>query len=78
MNLLSGHEAVPELCQKQVRAQPIADALREVLLNDEVRTRQVRVFQRIQKTLEGVNPYECAAAHIAAELGFEAQDAQHE
>ena len=75
VNLLSGHEAVPELCQNQVRAQPIANALREVLLNDEVRARQVGVFERIQNALEGMNPYACAAAHIAAELGFEAQDA---
>ena len=77
-NLLSGYEAVPELCQKQVRAQPIADALREVLMDDDVRARQVRAFERIQNTLEGMNPYECAAAHIAAELGYEAQDALHE
>lgn len=75
VNLLSGHEAVPELCQKQVRAQPIADALRKVLLDDGVRAEQVRAFERIQNALEGVNPYECAAAHIAAELGVEAQDA---
>ena len=75
VNLLSGYEAVPELCQKQVRAQPIADALREVLLNDDVRARQVRAFERIQNALEGVNPYECAAAHIASQLGIEAQDA---
>ena len=75
VNLLAGHEAVPELCQNQVRAQPVANALREVLLNDEVRARQVGVFERIQNALEGMNPYACAAAHIAAELGFEAQDA---
>ena len=75
VNLLSGYEAVPELCQKQVRAQPIANALREVLLNDDVRARQVRVFEKVQKALQEVNPYECAATHIAAELGFEAQDA---
>ncbi len=75
VNLLSGHEAVPELFQKQVRAQPIADALREVLLNNDVRAGQVRAFERIQNALEGVDPYECAAAHIAAELGVEAQDA---
>ena len=75
VNLLSGHEAVPELWQKQVRAQPIANALREVLFDDDVRAGQVRAFERIQNALEGVNPYECAAAHIAAELGVEAQDA---
>ena len=75
VNLLSGHEAVPELCQKQVRAQPVANALREVLFDDGVRAGQARVFERIRNALEGVNPYECAAAHIAAELGFEAQDA---
>ena len=75
VNLLSGYEAVPELCQKQVRAQSIADALREVLLNDGVRARQVRAFERIQNALEGVNPYECAAARIASQLGIEAQDA---
>ncbi len=75
VNLLSGHEAVPELFQKQVRAQPIADALREVLLNNDVRAGQVKAFERIQDALEGVDPYECAAAHIAAELGVEAQDA---
>ena len=75
VNLLSGHEAVPELFQKQVRAQPIANALREVLFDDGVRAGQVRAFERIQNALEGVNPYECAAAHIAAELGVEAQDA---
>ena len=78
VNLLSGYEAVPELWQKQVRAQPIANALREVLLDDGVRAGQVRAFESIQNALEGVNPYECAAAHIAAELGLEAQDAQHE
>ena len=77
-NLLSGYEAVPELCQKQVRAEPIADALRAVLLDDGVRTRQVRVFEKIRNALEGVNPYECAASHIAAQLGFEAQDTPHE
>ena len=75
VNLLSGYEAVPELCQKQVRAHPIVNALREVLLNDDVRARQVRVFEKVQKALQGVNPYECAAMHIASELGFEAQDA---
>ena len=75
VNLLSGYEAVPELCQKQVRAQPIADALREVLFDDDVRARQVRAFERIQSALEGVNPYECAAARIASQLGIEAQDA---
>lgn len=78
VNLLSGHEAVPELFQKQVRAQPIANALRGVLFDDGVRAGQVRAFERIQNALEGVNPYECAAAHIAAELGVEARDAQHE
>ena len=78
VNLLSGYEAVPELWQKQVRAQPIANALREVLLDDGVRAGQVRAFESIQNALEGVNPYECAAAQIAAELGLEAQDAQHE
>ena len=78
VNLLSGHEAVPELFQKQVRAQPIANALSEVLFDDGVRAGQVRAFERIQNALEGVNPYECAAAHIAAELGVEAQDAWHE
>ena len=75
VNLLSGYEAVPELWQKQVRAQPIANALREVLLDDGVRAGQVRAFESIQNALEGVNPYECAAAQIAAELGLEAQDA---
>ena len=77
VNLLSGYEAVPELCQKQVRPQPIANALREVLLDDGVRARQVRAFERIQNALEGVDPYACAATHIATELGFEAQDEQH-
>ncbi len=77
VNLLSGYEAVPELCQKQVRAQPIANALKEVLLDDGVRARQVRAFERIQNALEGVDPYACAATHIATELGFEAQDMQH-
>lgn len=78
VNLLSGHEAVPELCQKQVRAQPVADALRKVLLNEGVRARQIRAFEKIQNALEGLDPYECAAAHIAAQLGIEAQDARHE
>lgn len=77
VNLLSGYEAVPELCQKQVRPQPIANALREVLLDDGVRARQVKAFERIQNALEGVDPYACAATHIATELGFEAQDEQH-
>ncbi len=76
VNLLSGYEAVPELHQKQVRAQPIADALRGVLLDDDVRARQIRDFDRIRNALEGEDPYACAAGHIAAELGFEIQDIQ--
>ncbi|MDE0331279.1 MAG: lipid-A-disaccharide synthase [Nitrospinae bacterium] len=78
VNLLSGYEAVPELCQNQVRAQPIADALKEVLLDDGVRGGQLRAFERIQNALEGVNPYECAAARIAAEIGFGGHEAKHE
>ncbi len=72
VNLLSGHEAVPELYQGRVRARPIANALREVLWSDEVRARQIRAFQRIQGALEGADPYARAAARIAAELGFAA------
>ena len=78
VNLLSGYEAVPELCQRQVRSQPIADALRGVIFNDAIRARQIRAFERIQSALEGVNPYACAASDIAAQLGFEARDAWHE
>ncbi len=77
VNLLSGYEAVPELCQKQARPQPIANALREVFWNDDVRARQIKAFERIQNALKGVSPYACAATHIATELGFGAQDTQN-
>lgn len=73
VNLLSGCEAVPELCQKRARARPIAEALREVLLNDDVRARQIETFERIRNALDGTDPYACAATHIASELGAEAR-----
>ena len=52
----------------------IANALREVFWNHDVRARQIKAFERIQNALKGMDPYACAAAHIATELGFGAQD----
>ena len=76
VNLLSGHEAVPELHQNRVRPRHIANALREVLSNEAVRAGQIRAFERIRSALEGESPYARAAAHIAAELGLDEEDAQ--
>ena len=78
VNLLSGHEAVPELHQNRVRPRHIANALRGALWNDDVRARQIRAFERIRSALEGENPYARAAARIAAELGFDGEDARDE
>lgn len=78
VNLLSGREAVPELHQSRVRPRHIADALREVLFDEGVRARQIRAFERIRGALEGENPYARAAARIAAELGFDGEDARDE